>query len=125
MPRFVVLEHDSPRGLHWDFLLETEPALTTWALATRPDSPGPIAAESLADHRIEYLEYEGPVSGDRGSVTRWDAGTYQYVRQSDRELVLSLEGARLQGEALLKRLEDETRQWTFEMTRNPDRNEGG
>ena len=114
MPRFVILEHDGPRGMHWDLLLETGPALTTWALAQSPDTPGPIDAESLADHRIEYLDYEGPVSGDRGTVRRWDAGTYEFVRQTDRELVILLEGKRLRGTAMLARLgDDDTREWRF------------
>ena len=117
MPRFVILEHDSPRGLHWDFLLETGPALTAWALAQSPDTPAAIDAESLADHRIEYLDYEGPVSAGRGTVRRWDAGTYQFVRQSERELVVSLEGRRLCGTATLSRPGDDTRQWQFAITR--------
>jgi len=115
MPRFVILEHDGPRPRHWDFLLETGPALTTWALAQSPDEPGPIDAESLTDHRLEYLDYEGPVSGDRGTVRRWDAGTYRLVRQSERELVLLLEGRRVRGTVTLSRMGDETRQWRFEL----------
>ncbi|MBN2216331.1 MAG: hypothetical protein JW719_03040 [Pirellulales bacterium] len=115
MLRFAVLEHDGPRGLHWDFFLETGPALTTWALAQPPDAPGAIDAESLADHRIEYLDYEGPVSGGRGTVRRWDAGAYQLVRQSNRELVVALDGRRLHGMATLTRPDNNTRRWTFEM----------
>ena len=39
-------------------------------------------AEVLPDHRLAYLDYEGPISGDRGSVTRWDRGTYDVEHQS-------------------------------------------
>jgi hypothetical protein len=80
MPRFVVLRHefpaDNPRGSHWDVMFETEGALRTWAISRMPDEGEPQAADALADHRLEYLSYEGPVSGERGSVTRWDSGTY-------------------------------------------------
>ena len=62
MPRFAVLEHDHP-FLHWDFLLETGDALRTWRLHAPPDAEGTIAAEELPDHRLEYLDYEGRVSG--------------------------------------------------------------
>jgi hypothetical protein len=120
MFRFAILEHDGPRGRHWDFLLETGPALSTWALAQSPDMPGPIDAESLAEHRIEYLDYEGPVSGERGAVTRWDAGTYQFIRQTDRELAFSLDGRRLRGTATLCRVGDEPRRWRFAMSRVQD-----
>ena len=43
MPRFVVLRHDAPRGLHWDFMLEIGPVLATWALDREPGSGGPIS----------------------------------------------------------------------------------
>jgi hypothetical protein len=83
MPRFVVLRHVTPPGhdrpTHGDFMLECGGALRTWALA-EPPSPGrTIAAEELPDHRLAYLDYEGEVSGGRGSVTRWDAGTYEVL----------------------------------------------
>jgi hypothetical protein len=81
MPRFVVLRHElpagSPRPSHWDVMFETDGTLRTWAIAGEPDSREPQPAEALADHRLEYLSYEGPVSGERGRVARWDAGTYR------------------------------------------------
>ena len=61
MPRFVVLEHDSPCGRHWDFMLEQENALATWALPQPPDT-AEMPAEPLPDHRLAYLDYEGPIS---------------------------------------------------------------
>jgi hypothetical protein len=77
MPRFVILEHDHPR-LHWDLMLEVGSVLKTWRLAKAPETPGEmIEAVSIGDHRIFYLDYEGPVSGERGNVKRWDAGTYE------------------------------------------------
>lgn len=76
MPRFVILRHDHPH-LHWDFMLETGEVLRAWRLEREPlADAGPIAATALADHRLMYLDYEGPVSGGRGTVTRWDAGEF-------------------------------------------------
>ena len=66
MPRFVVLRHDGPQGLHWDFMLEMGQGLATWALNREPDAAGPIPAEALPEHRLAYLDYEGSLSGDRG-----------------------------------------------------------
>ncbi|MCS7047501.1 MAG: hypothetical protein NZO58_14185, partial [Gemmataceae bacterium] len=77
MPRYVILEHDHP-ALHWDFMLERGDVLRTWRLPA-PPSIGKIAAQALADHRRAYLDYEGPVSGNRGTVRRWDAGTYATI----------------------------------------------
>jgi len=91
VPRFVLLLHECPderpRPTHCDLMLEAGDELQTWSLATLPCGWGglkgvkfadsnSVAAEQLADHRLAYLDYEGPVSGDRGSVKRLDFGTY-------------------------------------------------
>src|SRR4051812_41166798 len=100
MPRFVLLYHDCPpeyvRPSHWDLMLESGDMLRTWALAQLPrqwhaartrtverggECP-PLAAgnvvdaRELADHRRDYLEFEGAICGQRGSVIRIEAGTY-------------------------------------------------
>src|SRR5262245_41193710 len=99
MPRFVVLRHemppDSARGrVHWDFMLEQAGALRTWALAEEPAAGDEILAEALADHRLAYLDYEGPISGDRGGVTQWDAGEYEAERDAADQLQVRLSGRR-------------------------------
>jgi hypothetical protein len=113
MPRFAVLQHDSPQGRHWDFMLETREALATWALAEPPDAAAAIAAEVLPDHRTAYLDYEGPVSEGRGSVTRWDRGTYQLNRYEADEVVAVVAGEILIGEITLRRSPEDPAQWTF------------
>jgi hypothetical protein len=112
MPRFVVLTHDHPR-LHWDFMLENEAALRTWRLERQPTETGPIAAEALAVHRLEYLDYEGPVSGNRGTVSAFDRGEFALC-QDDGDLVeVELRGAKLRGRARLQRL-PQSGAWQFE-----------
>ncbi|REK21858.1 MAG: hypothetical protein DWQ42_18415 [Planctomycetota bacterium] len=80
MPRFVLLHHETPSGYerptHFDLMLEVGAVLRTWALAARPDESLEQLAEALGDHRLAYLELEGPLSGNRGSVRRIDEGTY-------------------------------------------------
>jgi len=119
MPRFVILRHDCPlgykRGLHWDFMLETGDVLRTWALAESPAAAIAIAAEALPDHRLAYLDFEGPLSGNRGSVTRWDQGSYELVRQRDGELVVELFGERLAGRATLTRTGGDTVSWEWRL----------
>ena len=96
MPRFAILEHDYPI-LHWDFLLEDGDALLTWRLSAPLESGAVLNALKTFDHRRLYLDYEGPVSGSRGAVTRWDGGTFEWeVREPDR-IAVRLQGARLQG----------------------------
>jgi hypothetical protein len=115
MPRFAILRHEtppgSPRPPHWDFMLEDGGTLLTWALAEPPAAGRPIAAEALANHRTAYLDYEGPVSGHRGTVTRWDAGTFQWQRRNDREIVVVLCGQVLGGEMTLTRTDEMSQRW--------------
>ena len=73
--RFVILEHDHP-FLHWDFLLESNGVALTWRLLQRPNVKVWIPAEALPEHRLLYLDYEGPVSAGRGRVSRVDSGTF-------------------------------------------------
>jgi hypothetical protein len=104
MPRFVILEHDHPVR-HWDLMLESESVLRTWRLAV-PLGPGAaIAAEAVFDHRLLYLDYEGPISGDRGRVVRWERGTFKGPIQVEPLLVVRLEGERLRGVLRLEQVE--------------------
>lgn len=86
LPRFVLLRHELDSGhggTHWDLMLEQNSTLKTWALADRPESGKTISAKALPDHRLRYLAYEGPVSGDRGRVTREDTGTWSRSAEGD------------------------------------------
>jgi DNA polymerase Ligase (LigD) len=117
MNRFVILRHvfppDAGRADHWDFMLEAGEVLWTWALVQSPDAEGPQAAERLADHRPFYLDYEGPISGDRGSVTRWDAGTYiREIAEPDR-VVVKLAGRQIAGRASLTRRTADSKVWEY------------
>lgn len=100
MPRFVILTHDHPT-LHWDFMLEMGATLRTWRLPSPPTPGCELAAEPLPDHRLMYLDYEGPVSGNRGSVQRWDAGEFKVIEDSTDRLVVHLSGRILVGEVEL------------------------
>ena len=115
MPRFVVLRHESPRGLHWDLMLESGEVLKTWALPAPPASSKPLIVEALSDHRRAYLDYEGPISGDRGEVARWDSGSYRLERQSETQWVVQLKGEHIAGLATLDRLSETIDQWRLEL----------
>ena len=105
MPRFVVLEHDHP-ALHWDLMLEASGVLQTWRLDQPPDAgSGSIDATEVSDHRVAYLDYEGPVSGNRGRVRRWDAGDFDEAAESLPDVrVFTLRGVRARGRVQLERV---------------------
>jgi len=118
MPRYVILEHDFPT-LHWDLLLEAGAVLRAWRLAEPPQRGRAVPAEPSFDHRLVYLDYEGPVSGNRGHVRRWDQGTYT---SGDGEVSadaagpqhLALTGQRLRGQAVLTRTAQGSWQLVYE-----------
>ena len=107
MPRFVILTHDHPTW-HWDFMLEVAGVLRTWRLDSDPGQPGPVRATPLSDHRLLYLDYEGPVSNQRGSVQRWDAGQYELLDETNGSLSLTMNGTKLTGRVMLMKAEDGT-----------------
>ena len=101
MRRYVILTHDHP-FLHWDLMLEADGGLRTWRLASPPAAGVTLVAEPLATHRVAYLDYEGPVSGERGSVNRWDAGTFDWERDDADEVAVTLHGERYHGRLVLR-----------------------
>ena len=118
MPRFAILRHDAPQGLHFDFLLETGDVLKTWALPRPPEPGSEMACEALPDHRPLYLDHEGPISGGRGSVSRWDRGTCEIVYQDESKWEIDLAGQRLSGRVTIQRSPENLRQWHFSIPSN-------
>jgi hypothetical protein len=111
MPRFAVVEHDHPTT-HWDLFLEDGPELRSWRLLSHPVADSVIPAEPTPAHRLAYLDYEGPVSGGRGSVTRFDAGEFAWVADKPSRVVVRLEGRILRG---LAQLTGNDAGWTFRL----------
>jgi hypothetical protein len=90
--RYVVLHHTGVPEEHFDLMFETAPgsSLATWRSAVWPVVT--VTAERLADHRREFLEYEGPVSGDRGQVRRVAAGEFHVEATTDGQRQFVLDG---------------------------------
>lgn len=121
MQQYVILRHDHPE-LHWDLMLEEGDVLKTWRLPQPPEidqasdeTSLDLTAEALPDHRLVYLEYEGPVSGDRGEVSRWDRGTFTLLERSEDQLVALLTGEELAGRLTLKK-QDSENEWSLNYT---------
>ncbi len=123
--RFVLLQHRLPeqaaKTTHFDLMIERQGDLRTWSLAALPRHGVPTVAEEIVGHRKTYLDYEGPVSGNRGSVTRVDYGTYETVRSDDKTWEGRLAGTVYQGALKLVKTEA-THMWqlTFTADSPPD-----
>jgi DNA polymerase Ligase (LigD) len=99
--RYVILEH-THQGVHFDLMLEVGAKLRTWRLTTPPEAGRAMPAEASFDHRLLYLDYEGPISGDRGHVRRWDTGTYEGEAAGEELIVIELAGQQLRGQLDLR-----------------------
>lgn len=111
--RFVVQEHHASH-LHWDFRLEIEGVLKSWAVPKGPpEIPGiRRLAIQTEDHPVDYLDFEGEIAEGQygaGRVTIWDRGTYDLEQLKPREIVVNLRGTRLQGPYVLVHTKDD--QW--------------
>lgn len=95
MPRSVVLRHTLPDGSHhFDWLLEPggaaaeldpdERVLIAWRLSKPPvrAGPEPFEAIRLPPHRRLYLDFEGPIPGNRGRVERVADGVAEVLAES-------------------------------------------
>ncbi len=111
MPRYAILIHDSPRGLHYDFFLEAGERLKTWALRHPPEPDAEIECDALADHRLLYLDYEGLISGGRGTVKQWDRGVYFIEIWSDEQIIVQVSGEKLTGRLDLLRMPGHMERW--------------
>jgi bifunctional non-homologous end joining protein LigD len=101
-PIFVIQRHDA-RRLHYDFRLERNGALASWAVPKGvPLEPGEQhLAVHVEDHPIEYARFEGEIPKGQygaGTVEIWDEGTYELVEEKrNGGLTVRLEGKRLHG----------------------------
>ena len=96
--RYAVLHHTGVAEPHFDLLYELasgDERLTTFRCPRWPLEIGD-EIEELPEHRSVYLDYEGPVSNDRGHVTRIDAGS---VRCNDLSVDPPTIGLRLESES--------------------------
>jgi DNA ligase D-like protein (predicted 3'-phosphoesterase) len=121
-PRFVI-QHHAARSDHYDFRLEIDGVLVSWAIPKGP-STNPTdrrMARRTEDHPLEYAEFEGVIpEGEYGAggVIVWDHGTYanrteyEMTRCLGRgHLSFRLNGEKLHGGYALTRIregEDET-----------------
>ena len=117
--RFVVQKHDA-RRLHWDFRLEHDGVLLSWAVPKGPslDPADKRLAVRVEDHPIDYAEFHGTIPEGNygaGTVEIWDAGSWAPLGDpaadlAAGELKFRVDGARLSGGFVLVRMKPRGRE---------------
>ena len=111
--RFVVQEHHA-RRLHWDFRLELDGVLKSWAVPKGPpEEPGiRRLAMEVEDHPVDYITFQGAIPKGEygaGTVKIWDKGKFQLKRRTQDIYEFFLKGKRLKGKYALVRMKE--RNW--------------
>ena len=119
---FVIQEHHA-RRLHWDFRLERDGVLVSWAVPKGlPDDPKTNRlAIRTEDHPLGYGSFEGEIPAGQygaGTVHIWDRGTYETEKWTDGEIKVILYGSRVSGRYAL--IHTDADQWLVHRMSPPD-----
>lgn len=126
-PVFVIQKHDA-RSLHYDFRLESDGVLLSWAVPKGPstDPRDKRLAIHVEDHPIDYAGFEGVIPEGEygaGAVIVWDRGSYRNLMAEKNEpltmaesleaghVEVWLEGGKLRGGYALVRMKRADNQW--------------
>ncbi len=119
--RFVVQRHDASR-LHWDFRLEMDGVLKSWAVPKEPPTrPGlRRLAVAVEDHDLDYIGFEGTIPEGEygaGTVEIWDRGTYDLESRKPDKLVFELHGEKMKGRYTLVHFTEKAENWLLFKTK--------
>lgn len=123
--RFVIHEHHASR-LHFDFRLEINDVLKSWAVpkGLSLDPKVKRLAVAVPDHSLSYISFEGQISEGNygaGEVRVWDAGFFETKSDAAQQLEkgrmsLTLFGKKLRGGFVLFKMQDEEKNWLIVKT---------
>lgn len=113
---YVIQKHDATH-LHYDFRLEIDGVLKSWAIPKEPPTESGIKrlAVQVEDHPIEYATFEGTIPEGQygaGTVEIWDKGEYVMKDKKENKLVFEIKGNKLKGLYCLVRFKGKEN-WLF------------
>lgn len=130
-PVFVIQKHDAS-NLHYDFRIEVDGILKSWAIPKGPstDPRQKRLALPTEDHPLEYANFEGVIPEEEyggGKVIVWDAGTFRNLKEDETEgaksvsesikdghITIWLDGKKLKGGyALIRTNQGKSERWLF------------
>jgi bifunctional non-homologous end joining protein LigD len=119
--RFVIHEHHASH-LHWDFRLELDGVLKSWAVPKEPPTQPGVRrlAVEVEDHPLSYIDFQGVIPEGMygaGTVTIWDRGVYTLESRKPDKLVFELRGEKMRGRYTLLRFKDKPENWLLFKTK--------
>ncbi len=115
---YVIQRHDA-RKLHYDFRLEMDDVLKSWAIPKEPSTK--LSEKRLAiqveDHDLSYASFKGEIPEGMygaGKVTIWDKGNYELESlKPDKKIVFIIKGEKLKGRYCLLHFKPKEKNWLF------------
>jgi DNA ligase D-like protein (predicted 3'-phosphoesterase) len=113
--RFVVQKHYATH-LHYDFRLEMDGVLKSWAIPKEPPQEPGIKrlAIQVEDHNLSYIDFEGEIPKGMygaGKVEIWDKGEYEIISREQGKIEVILNGKKLNGQYVLLNFKENN--WLF------------
>ena len=107
MSIFVVQFHKASHN-HYDFRLEFEGVLKSWAIPKEPPTEKGVKrlAIKVEDHDLSYANFEGEIKEGygKGSVKIWDKGTFSLIKKTAKEIEFELKGKKMNGKYVLLKM---------------------
>ena len=125
-PIFVIQKHAASHR-HYDFRLEKDGVLKSWAIPKEPPQKSDIKrlAVQVEDHTLDYADFEGEIAAGlygAGRVQIWDKGKYTPLKFGAEEIIFELNGQRLKGTYCLIKLRPkfpQDKDWLFFKKKTP------
>lgn len=114
---YVIQKHDASK-LHHDLRLEMDGVLKSWAIPKEPPTEKGVKRLAIRteDHPLGYASFEGTIPEGQygaGEVELWDEGSYELEKWEEEEIVILIDGKKLQGRYCLIKFSDEEKNWLF------------
>jgi DNA ligase D-like protein (predicted 3'-phosphoesterase) len=114
---YVIQKHDASH-LHYDLRLERDGVLRSWAVPKQPPTQKGMKrlAVETEDHPIGYADFEGVIPEGEygaGTVEIWDKGTYETEKWREDEIIIHINGTKLNGRYCLIKFKKQENAWLF------------
>lgn len=116
---FVIQKHRATH-LHYDFRIEKDGVLKSWAIPKEPPQEAGIKrlAVQVEDHALGYENFEGRIleGYGAGTVEIWDKGAYRPIKYETNEIIVDLKGKKMKGQYCLIKLKPKLKtdkNWLF------------